>query len=258
MVQKGTRKTKDHASYAIKVVTKVKILEEVEARLMEEIGVLQELHDHENILALRDVYEEPEAYYLVTDLMVGGDLLSRLVLLSFLPEVHARGIVKMILEAVRYMHSFRIVHRDLKPGNILMVSDNVHDFRIKLADFGFAKKEVAAPPDSFRTICGTLPYAAPEVLNAQPYGSKADMWSIGVCCFAMLAGCEPFEGECDEEIQFAVKKGDYVFHEEFFSAVSDEAKDFIATLLAVQPKARASAESALASPWFHKELAASQ
>jgi serine/threonine protein kinase len=215
-------------------------LEGEEAKLKEEISIMQELN-HPNILRLYDVFTEPD-YFLVTEKMDGGDLLSRINGKSFLGELQGRRVCKSILEAVSYMHLKKIAHRDLKPENLLLV---------KLADFGFAKREKL--PNSFTTMCGTANYVAPEILRAVPYGIAADLWSVGIIAYIVLVGYQPFRGE-DEELKHQIRAGVFEFDEEVWSNVTNEAKSFITSLLKVDPAERLSANEALAHDWFTTEV----
>ncbi|CAC5399866.1 TSSK [Mytilus coruscus] len=91
-----------------------------------------------------------------------------------------------IVKAVEYCHSIGIAHNDIKLENVLLSNGCV-----KLADFGFAKSSViVAESEEF---CGTLPYAAPEVIMGMEHNTmKADMWSMGVMLYVMLFGAFPF------------------------------------------------------------------
>ena len=100
IVKEGTMKSVASSSFAIKIVDKTSILEEEEARLGEEIALLKDVN-HENILCLHKVYDETQAYYLVSDIMHGGDLLTRLNHIGFFPEGEACRIAKSVLDAVR-------------------------------------------------------------------------------------------------------------------------------------------------------------
>jgi serine/threonine protein kinase len=222
------------------------VLEEAEWKLMEEIKIMREL-SHPNIVALYGVYDEPEQYHLVMDLMVGGDLLTRLSVSSTLTEQYSRFVCRSIIDALVHMHSKTIAHRDLKPENVLLESDRV-DSKVKLADFGFAKKVKA--PNSFTTLCGTRAYVAPEIIESRPYGVSCDMWSLGVMAFAMMGGYQPFFGETEEEVQSKTKTGNYTYDDEYFKHVTPESKAFIDSLLVVDPASRPSASAALEHPWF--------
>jgi calcium/calmodulin-dependent protein kinase I len=243
-VKKGTSKATGR-SYAIKVVPKATILEEDENKLEEEIAIMREL-THPNILRLYDVLCEPD-YYLVTEKMAGGDLLGRINSVSFFSERQGRRICKSLLEAIGYMHSKRIAHRDLKPENVLLDSDS-EDAVVKLADFGFAKREEV--PNSFTTMCGTAGYVAPEILSGVPYGIAVDMWSMGIIAYILLVGYQPFRGENEDALKRQIRHGDFEFDEKFWSSITTEAKSFISSVLTVDPAKRLSANEALERKWF--------
>jgi calcium-dependent protein kinase len=97
-----------------------------------------------------------------------------------------------------------ICHRDLKPENILLDSKN--DNQIKVIDFGTSQKFEKGK--KMTQTYGTAYYIAPEVLN-QEYDEKCDIWSIGVILYILLIGKPPFDGDRDEDIIRAVKKGNY-------------------------------------------------
>jgi serine/threonine protein kinase len=244
VVKEGTQK-ETGCSYAIKIVSKAKFLKGEEAKLKEEISIMQELK-HPNIIRLYDVFTEPE-YFLVTEKMAGGDLLSRINGMSFLGELQGRRVCKSILEAVRYMHSKKIAHRDLKPENLLLDSDS-DDAVVKLADFGFAKREKL--PNSFTTMCGTANYVAPEILRAVPYGIAADLWSVGIIAYIVLVGYQPFRGEDEDILQHQIRDGVFEFDEDVWSNITNEAKSFISSVLKVDPAERLSADEAVAHDWF--------
>jgi serine/threonine protein kinase len=207
--------------------------------------MLQQL-EHPNIVKLHDVFDEPEHYFLVTEMMSGGDLLSRLNRVSFFNEYEARRICKVMLDAVSYIHSKEIGHRDLKPENVLLDSER-DGAVVKLGDFGFAKRE--EKPNSFTTMCGTPAYVAPEVLTTLPYGIKVDLWSVGIIAYTILVGYQPFRAEGDD-LKNEIKAGHLQFDDKFWGSISSEAKLFIKGLLTVDPAKRFSAQEALLHPWF--------
>ena len=122
---------------------------------------------------------------------------------------------------------------------------------IKIADFGFAA--VAQSDHSLRTRCGTPGYVAPEIVRGVSYGTKVDMWSLGVIMYILLAGYPPFSSDDLFALFECIKRGEYAFHEEHWAMVSEDAKDLIRRLLTVDPKARISASTALASSWIQDD-----
>lgn len=202
---------------------------------------------HNHIINLYDVFDEPSYYYLVTELMLGGELFDRIVTKTFYTEKEARDVCKILFDALGYCHSHAIAHRDLKPENLLLMSRN-DDKNIKIADFGFAKK--VSSSKCLLTQCGTPGYVAPEILHGVPYGVKADMWSLGVIAYILLGGYPPFIEQNQRELFKKIKRGQYEFHVEYWGQISKEAKDLIAGLLTVDPDRRMSAEKALENAWI--------
>lgn len=92
-------------------------------------------------------------------------------------------------------------------------------------------------------------YVAPEIPFNELHGAPADMWSLGVILYILLGCYPPFHDEDQNELFKRIKAGVYEFHEEYWSAVSVEAKDLISKLLVVNPLERLTAQQALAHPW---------
>lgn len=89
-------------------------------------------------------------------------------------------------DALNYCHSKKVIHRDIKPENLLL---GIYG-DLKIADFGWS---VHAPSSRRTTICGTLDYLPPEMIDDKPHDEKVDLWSLGVLCYELLAGKPPFE-----------------------------------------------------------------
>jgi len=237
---------KSNESYAVKVITRAKLSAEDELALKDEISILQSLK-HENIIFLYSSYSEPTFYYLVTEMMKGGELFDRIVAKTYYNEKEARDVCKILFEAIAYCHGQGIAHRDLKPENLLLQS-KTNDRDIKIADFGFAKK--VSSEECLLTQCGTPGYVAPEILRGVPYGQKSDMWSLGVIAYILIGGYPPFIEQNQRELFRKIKRGSYEFHVEYWGQISREAKDLISALLTVEPKRRLNAQASLEQPWM--------
>lgn len=245
-VRDGYHKSDPRTSYAIKCVDRDKLTEEDAIALIEEVAILKEF-DHEHIICLYDFFEESIQYFLVMERMSGGELFDRIVEKAYYNEKEARDVCKILLEAVGYCHINNVAHRDLKPENLLLVSEE-DDGRVKIADFGFAKR--VSEPKSLSTQCGTPGYVAPEILEGHLYDTKADMWSIGVILYILLGGYPPFIENDQRKLFRKIRKGDYQFHDEYWGDISSEAKNLIASLLTVNPSQRLSAQDALRNSWI--------
>lgn len=245
VVREGIHLKTDRA-YAVKIITKSKLSDEDESALEDEISILKDLR-HPHIIRLYEVYEDSSLHYLVTEMMDGGELFDRIVSKTYYNEREARDVVRVLLEAVNYCHFRNVAHRDLKPENLLLVS-GTDDSDVKIADFGFAKRVVS--DECLTTRCGTPGYVAPEILRGVPYGTQADMWSLGVIAYVLLGGYPPFNEEDPARLFKAIRRGEYEFHEEYWGHVSQEAKGLISKLLIVDPRERLTAERALRDPWI--------
>ncbi|NWU89173.1 DAPK1 kinase, partial [Upupa epops] len=180
--------------------------------------------------------------------VAGGELFDFLAEKESLTEEEATEFLKQILNGVQYLHSLQIAHFDLKPENIMLLDKNVPKPRIKIIDFGLAHKIDFG--NEFKNIFGTPEFVAPEIVNYEPLGLEADMWSIGVITYILLSGASPFLGETKQETLANVSAVNYEFEEEFFSNTSPLAKDFIRRLLVKDPKKRMTIQDSLLHPWI--------
>ena len=95
--------------------------------------------------------------------------------------------------------------RRKQPENILC-TEEPDDFRVVITDFGLSK--LYGRGELMKTSCGTLQYAAPEVLNGSPYTEACDMWAFGVVVYVVLTGCFPFNGPF-EQITRLIRAAEY-------------------------------------------------
>jgi len=239
-------RNKKDEKYAVKIINKKGLSTDDNKGLQQEIGILKEI-DHPHIIKLYDIYDELYKIYLVTEIMGGGELFDRIVKKEYYTEVEAREVCTITFQALQYCHNKQVAHRDLKPENLLLSSQH-DDSDLKIADFGFAKK--CPQKKCLLTQCGTPGYVAPEILNGIPYGTQADMWSLGVIMYILLAGYPPFNGSNQRELFRLIKKGRYEFHEQYWSDVSSDAKDLVSKLLIVDPEERLTPTQALNHKWF--------
>ncbi|KAI1882653.1 hypothetical protein AGOR_G00237100 [Albula goreensis] len=212
-----------------------------------EVNILREIQ-HSNIITLHDVFENKTDVILILELVSGGELFDFLAEKESLSEEEATQFLKQILDGVQYLHSKRIAHFDLKPENIMLLDKNDPSPRIKLIDFGIAHKINAG--NEFKNIFGTPEFVAPEIVNYEPLGLEADMWSIGVITYILLSGASPFLGESKQETLANISAVSFDFDEEYFSNTSELAKDFIRRLLVKDPKKRMTITDSLQHPWI--------
>ncbi|KAL6042056.1 hypothetical protein STEG23_022046 [Scotinomys teguina] len=216
-----------------------------DSSLENEIAVLKRIK-HENIVTLEDIYESTTHYYLVMQLVSGGELFDRILERGVYTEKDASLVIQQVLSAVKYLHENGIVHRDLKPENLLYLTPEENS-KIMITDFGLSKMEQNGV---MSTACGTPGYVAPEVLAQKPYSKAVDCWSIGVITYILLCGYPPFYEETESKLFEKIKEGYYEFESPFWDDISESAKDFICHLLEKDPNERYTCEKALRHPWI--------
>ena len=242
---------KTSALVALKIVPRKKIKEE---KMRKEKDKLQSLK-HPNIVNFIDYYEDNKRYYLVEELVDGGDLIDVLKIKSKYTETEGRMLVLSLLEAVKYMHSKDIVHRDIKCDNILCHIDLQGPISLKLTDFGHATECVGI--DLTEHSIGTHGYRSPEIILKQNYGKPCDLFSVGVVSYMILLGTFPFHPKLDD---FEQK----VLHCEhtcsslkekqatLWGAISKKARSFLLKLLEYHHIKRLSADEALRDDWINE------
>jgi serine/threonine protein kinase len=106
-------------------------------------------------------------------------------------------------------------------------------------------------PQSLTTLCGSLYYAAPELLKNHPYDETADNWSCGVILYFLLSGHLPFTGQDQQELFNNIRLGRYSFDDKYWCGISEEAVTLIKHLLDVDPSNRYTATQALQTDWIN-------
>ena len=150
---------------------------------------------HPNLVAVHDCgHDEARGlYYLVMDYVSGGDLRQALAFAGRFAPDRAVEVVLQVASALAAAQRYNVVHRDIKPENIMIQPNGL----VKLVDLGIAKAEglrdsVCTESES---VFGTPAYVAPEqALDASLVDVRADIYSLGVVLFEMIAGRVPYDG----------------------------------------------------------------
>jgi serine/threonine protein kinase len=172
--------------------------------------------NHQNILAIYDVGDHEGSPYLVTELLEGETLRSRMGG-SSLPQRKAIEYSLQIAQGLSVAHEKGIVHRDLKPENLFITRDG----RVKILDFGLAKLILPEGPvtgeseDSTLTgatepgaVLGTVGYMSPEQVKGEPVDARSDVFAFGCVLYEMLAGKRAFRRDSAVATVHAIMKED--------------------------------------------------
>jgi Tol biopolymer transport system component len=146
---------------------------------------------HPNIVGFIEMFMHEGQNIIVMEYVPGGSL-HELIRKGPLPPERARRIALEIGDALTRAHHIGIIHRDLKPENVLLTADGAP----KLTDFGVARliSEGTRLTGTGAQV-GTPYYMSPEAWEGKPLDAQADIWSLGVVFYEMLAGKLPFNGE---------------------------------------------------------------
>lgn len=277
---KLAKKKNSDQLFAIKCISKQSILRSrMGSQVKKEISIMKDL-DHPNIVRIFEVLMSTEQLYIVMDFVSGGELYAKITRGGRLSDTECRRYVRQLCSALNYCHSRNVCHRDIKPENILLdAHDNVllADFGfasiMEVDESAEVERRRLPTEDSnsvtcvhldefcpyetsdrsmegsskvmkaMSTMCGTMSYMAPEILNREKYlGDKADIWSLGVVIYVLLVGFMPFRDEDTKKSEYSAPK-----------YVKEEASDFVSKMLILEPKERYSARRLLLHPWIENQ-----
>ncbi|KAJ7499076.1 kinase-like domain-containing protein [Mycena latifolia] len=221
-------------------------------RVTERANILKEVQimrgtNHPAIVKLISFSESEEHYFLVLELMEGGELFHQIVKLTYFSENLSRHVILQVANGIRYLHEERgVVHRDIKPENLLFERIPIIPFqdegefipgvggggigRVKIADFGLSK---VVWNEETMTPCGTVGYTAPR--SSRTSGT------------ARASTCGPLAAI--NVLTEKVARGYYTFLSPWWDDISGSAKDLIQHLLCVDPAQRYTIDEFLAHPW---------
>lgn len=219
---------------------------------LHEVNILKNFHS-DYIAKIFDFWQRSESLVISMELCSGGDLFSTLSKYTHFPESIVCQIMFDVLSGLSYAHSRRIAHLDLKLENIVLSRpwDGIpHNFPpVKIIDWG-----LSATFDNFPDhATGSVLYMAPEVIRGD-FNHKADLWSIGVVMYSLVAGVFPFDSDSQRELVRQIMRSDPSYSEVEWSSMSDESLRFILSVLTRMIIARPEAESLLEDTWFSQSL----
>ncbi|XP_059457919.1 serine/threonine-protein kinase Aurora-3 [Corylus avellana] len=236
------REAKSKYIVALKVIFKEQLEKyRIQHQLRREMEIQTSLR-HPNILRLYGWFHDPERIFLILEYAHGGELYGKLRKTGHLSENQAATYILSLTQALAYCHEKDVIHRDIKPENLLLD----HEGRLKIADFGWSVQSRSKR----HTMCGTLDYLAPEMVENKAHDYAVDNWTLGILCYEFLYGVPPFEAESQTDTFRRIMKVDLSFPST--PCVSEEAKDLILRLLVKDSSKRLSLQKIMEHPWIVK------
>ncbi|KAJ3298022.1 spindle assembly checkpoint kinase [Rhizoclosmatium sp. JEL0117] len=236
------REKKSGYVVALKILFKAELIEaKVEKQLRREIEIQSHLR-HPNILRLYGYFYDAKRVYLILEYAANGELYKQLKKCNRFSEDLASKYICQMADALHYLHKKHVIHRDIKPENLLIGIKG----ELKIADFGWS---VHAPNTRRQTLCGTLDYLPPEMVEGKEHTDAVDLWSLGVLCYEFLVGVPPFEDRSSYKATYRrIAQVDLKIPE----YLSKEAGDLITKLLQYAPEKRMPLEKVMSHPWILK------
>jgi len=228
---------------ALKVLKKSQLLKAgVEHQLRREIEIQSHLR-HRNILRMYGYFYDHKCIYLILEYSPGGELYKKLTNRGKFTEKDSARYISDLSHALNYCHNKHVIHRDIKPENLLVGAHG----EIKIADFGWS---VHAPTSRRNTLCGTLDYLPPEMVEGREHDEMVDVWSLGVLLFEFMVGTPPFEAEGHNATYRRISRVDLRFP----AFMPADAQDLISKLLRKDPRKRMPLENISKHPFVLRNI----
>ncbi|KAK4692451.1 serine/threonine-protein kinase CLA4, partial [Lecanoromycetidae sp. Uapishka_2] len=215
--------------------------------IVNEIIVMKE-SSHPNIVNFLDSFlqEGNNELWVVMEFMEGGALTDVIDNNSNITEPQISTICNETCKGLAHLHSQNIIHRDIKSDNVLLDARG----NVKITDFGFCAK-LTDQKSKRATMVGTPYWMAPEVVKQKEYGSKVDMWSLGIMAIEMIESEPPYLNEEPLKALFLIAtNGTPTLKSP--DKLSRELKIFLSQCLTVDVKNRATAQEILAGDFLRR------
>ncbi|XP_029051476.1 testis-specific serine/threonine-protein kinase 6-like [Osmia bicornis bicornis] len=216
--------------------------------LPRELDILAKLN-HPHVVHVHSIFQRRSKYFIFMRYAENGDLLDFVLKNGAVAEGQARVWLRQLALGLQYLHEMEIAHRDMKCENVLLTSNH----NVKLADFGFARYVIDNRGKRILsdTYCGSLSYAAPEILRASPYNPKmADVWSLGVILYILLNKAMPFDDTDIKSLYEQQTNRKWKFRSKVAGSLSEHVKKLVTHLLEPDPHKRWKLTQVINSDWI--------
>jgi tRNA A-37 threonylcarbamoyl transferase component Bud32/tetrahydromethanopterin S-methyltransferase subunit G len=211
-------------------------------RFKREAAIIDKL-EHPNIIKILERGESKQTLFIAMEYLEGKTLEHKIDEEGPLRLEESLDIMVQISDVIAFIHSKNIIHRDLKPANIMLIEKNGSPNFVKLLDFGLARMELETRLTQSGNLIGTLQYLAPEqVLDAHSAPTN-DIFSMGVTCYYILSGKNPFAGETAIDIMRQIIIKEPVRVSELRPDIPKELDKLVMQMMNKEPGERPSAKS---------------
>lgn len=201
---------------------------------------------HPCIVEYLGAYMWDQYIYISLEYMEGGSLMEVVTGDNPMTESQVAYVCRNVLEALHAMHMKGFIHRDVKSDNVLLDGQG----RVKIADFGFGA-QLTMESQKRQSVVGSPYWMAPELIKAENYDMKVDVWSLGILCMEMLDGEPPYMDVPPVRALFLIVTNGTPPIEEP-ERLSPELRDFVGLCLTINPTLRPTAAELLKHKFLEK------
>ena len=189
--------------------------------------------NHPNIATIHAIEEEGGEVFIVMEYIDGPELREKIKNGPLSVDESFR-IIEQIGSGLQAAHQKGIVHRDIKSGNIMLTKTG----QTKIMDFGLAKVKWSVLVTREGTTVGTAAYMSPEQSRGDKVDHRADLWSMGVIFYEMLAGKLPFKGDFEQAMMYSIMNEEVEPITGIISDLPPGIDDLIGKILSKEPADR--------------------
>jgi hypothetical protein len=224
---------------AVKMVDLSKLKGDEVKGVIREISVFL-LASHPNLISLFRLSVVGQVLCFFMEFAPCGTLLDVVNAKKGLGEAEAQFYFRQMFSAVRHLHLYHfLAHRDLKLENVLITNEKV----TKVADFGLAGTSYNS---LMHTFVGTPGFQPPEIIAGNEYNEKCDVWSLGICLYAMVSGKLPFSTQTANYRLFLNEVISFKYPPTFSAPLVD----LLRKMLALNPEERPQLMQLQSHPWL--------
>ena len=194
------RDTRLERDVALKFLTpELTVQQDKKKRFLHEAQAASALQ-HNNICVVYEINQAPDGGLFIAMECCDGETLAEKLGRGPLPVGDAFDFVHQAALGLAEAHKAGVVHRDIKPHNIMVTRDGV----VKIVDFGLAKLAGHTRVTKTGQTVGTITYMSPEQARGVEVDGRADIFSLGVVLYELLAGEPPFKAENEAAVLYAM------------------------------------------------------
>ncbi len=208
--------------------------ESIKQRFIREAKAMATIN-HPNVIHIHTIGEEDGLPYFAMEFIQGSSLSEILKQGNVLSLPHARNIIYQACKGLLGAHKKGLIHRDIKPDNLMVTDEGL----LKVVDFGIAlSHNTEEKLTNTGEMVGTPGYVSPEAYIGQLIDKRADIFSLGIVFYEILAGRVPFENDSPLGLMLEVVQAEILDVREVNKKIDKNTSKILKKMLAKSPDER--------------------